>query len=547
MLKSEKHNGALTLVVEWPFPQGAGELRVGFSPLHPFCRPSFQSSALDLPRHQNPLDGGICLITQETEQWYANQLVADFLIQQVAELFNALDARAAEDWATAAAHEENAGDPLLPYFNGLAEQNSLVIFPEDFSVGVQPAGYAEFEVETRLVISKTQIQGRLLRAFDMNRRLLLNKPIRHDGNKPLVEGRWVKLERPVEGDPAKLWQIAVDKIRALGAVMPRANELADYQPGQGSNILAICFKDEVTYDKETKLAWLFLERPGPAAQPRFLRSERLESGTNSRTPFMPTLRSKRALIVGCGAIGSFVAIELARSGFGSLHLWDHDVLLPSNSVRWPLGAPYWGLSKAVALADFIASNYPETSVDGAVGKFGDATWNTEVTRQGENFYVSAQERLRKADIVIDATASSEAQYALSWFCKDLKKPLISVHATAGAAAGVVFKQAAVSAICRICLNEAWASGELPRPLVDDEGMVVPIGCNEATFTGGSFDLEEISLQAVRVAIGSLVPDFADIAWDVAQLELRTAEGIRSVPTWSTYNLQSKACCAANAA
>jgi hypothetical protein len=45
------------------------------------------------------------------------------------------------------------------------------------------------------------------------------------------------------------------------------------------------------------------------------------------------LHSKSVLVVGAGAIGSFVCDQLARSGLGSLTVRDGDVLRPGNSVR----------------------------------------------------------------------------------------------------------------------------------------------------------------------------------------------------------------------
>src|SRR3546814_10106184 len=52
-----------------------------------------------------------------------------------------------------------------------------------------------------------------------------------------------------------------------------------------------------------------------------------------RVPSARALRDKKVLLIGCGAIGSFVACELARAGVGGLDLLDKDVLEPGNSVR----------------------------------------------------------------------------------------------------------------------------------------------------------------------------------------------------------------------
>jgi ThiF family len=50
-------------------------------------------------------------------------------------------------------------------------------------------------------------------------------------------------------------------------------------------------------------------------------------------PHASALAAKSVAVVGCGAVGSFVADGLARAGVGSLTLQDGDVLRPGNLVR----------------------------------------------------------------------------------------------------------------------------------------------------------------------------------------------------------------------
>jgi ThiF family protein len=69
-------------------------------------------------------------------------------------------------------------------------------------------------------------------------------------------------------------------------------------------------------------------------------------------------RTGAVLIVGAGAVGGFVAEELARLGFSPLRLVDPDVLEVENLVRHPLGAPALGLPKAPALAARICREFP---------------------------------------------------------------------------------------------------------------------------------------------------------------------------------------------
>ncbi len=57
--------------------------------------------------------------------------------------------------------------------------------------------------------------------------------------------------------------------------------------------------------------------------------------------------------IGVGALGSHTLLNLARAGFGTWTVVDHDVLLPHNLVRHALPGSCLGLEKAGAIADFV--------------------------------------------------------------------------------------------------------------------------------------------------------------------------------------------------
>ncbi|MBN2138347.1 MAG: Mov34/MPN/PAD-1 family protein [Sedimentisphaerales bacterium] len=62
---------------------------------------------------------------------------------------------------------------------------------------------------------------------------------------------------------------------------------------------------------------------------------------------------KEFAIVGVGALGSQIVMNLARQGIGRWHIIDEDVLLPHNCVRHALSAGYVAGSKANAVANEI--------------------------------------------------------------------------------------------------------------------------------------------------------------------------------------------------
>ena len=80
-----------------------------------------------------------------------------------------------------------------------------------------------------------------------------------------------------------------------------------------------------------------------------------------------SLDSKRVLIVGCGAVGSRIAVELVRAGVLHLTLVDPDRLHMENVFRHVLGRSSVGKNKAVALKAHLDTEIPYVDV-AAVGE-----------------------------------------------------------------------------------------------------------------------------------------------------------------------------------
>ncbi len=74
------------------------------------------------------------------------------------------------------------------------------------------------------------------------------------------------------------------------------------------------------------------------------------------------MNSKSALIVGCGSVGSFIALELARAGVGSFILVDSDTLEVHNICRHQLGFRDLGRYKVDAVADAIRNINPMAKI-----------------------------------------------------------------------------------------------------------------------------------------------------------------------------------------
>lgn len=154
------------------------------------------------------------------------------------------------------------------------------------------------------------------------------------------------------------------------------------------------------------------------------------------------LRSKSAVIIGCGGLGGYIAELLARAGLGRLSLVDGDCFEETNLNRQLYALPEnLGLSKARCAAERVKSI--DESID--VSCF-------------EEFFSSenAEKILHGADIVMDALDNVAARLALEEECA--KRGLWLIH---GAVEGWTMQLCSVapgSGMLRKLYGSASASG-----------------------------------------------------------------------------------------
>jgi molybdopterin/thiamine biosynthesis adenylyltransferase len=557
-----KRNGVLILEADWPVGGQSASmlLRIGYSPLHPFFRPAVAAPNEGFERHQNPLSRELCLLTQESGQWDSNQLVADFVQERLNHLVDALAARKEGRWDDAATLEEQAGDPLMPYFAPAAEMDSVILF--DGQAELPPASHGLMEVVCSSRSSRNNgaaIEG-VLRQLKTSGGAALGKwfgfPVGPESTQ-VITGRFVKFTPPVTTHADELLRLAEAELARQAVLQPESVRKVNETAHGPLSITGIVFPEETKYGRQKNGAgWLFLvtrravgnESNGPA-ETRLVLGERAgKEDIFSRLPVAKSLLNKKTVVVGSGAIGSFAGLELARAGVGEVTFIDFDTVQPGNSLRWPLGRSAWGRDKASALANFIAENYPWTRANFIPVRLGEAITNASaLPRASGNVLAPVFEMLRCADVVVDASASEEVQLALSHYCKRFRVPFVVGHATSGVAGGLVARFLPDAEGCFVCLNEHWKDKLIPEPRVDKSGVVVPVGCNAPTFTGGGFDLQEISLEIVRTAVGLLSEGNYDPGgWTVAVLTLKNEDGSRTLPRWEGYPCPPHPrCCGAN--
>jgi hypothetical protein len=81
---------------------------------------------------------------------------------------------------------------------------------------------------------------------------------------------------------------------------------------------------------------------------------------------------------------------------------------------------------------------------------------------------------------------------------------------------------------------------------DPQGEVQPVGCADPTFTGASFDLGMISLQATRLIVSTLCASadggYPAIDADVIVAALRSEDGPLAMPSFTAYPLNPHPAC-----
>lgn len=135
---------------------------------------------------------------------------------------------------------------------------------------------------------------------------------------------------------------------------------------------------------------------------------------HSRNLHFPDLYNKRVTVVGCGAIGSFVAHAMLRLGggigkLGGLKLIDPDRIGPENLGRHILGYPSLFEFKAAALAADLRRQFPHSKIEDVSSSVFD------------------HRQLWGSELIIDATGEETVSELLNGLRLQRKSPIPILH------------------------------------------------------------------------------------------------------------------------
>ena len=125
------------------------------------------------------------------------------------------------------------------------------------------------------------------------------------------------------------------------------------------------------------------------------------------------LHNKRIVLVGCGAVGGQIAVQLVQSGILNLTLIDHDLFTHENIFRHVLGKEYVGQSKVDALRMDLESRFPYIKINTLSLKVEEAVAKSILD-------------LGKFDLAIMATGDENISLMMNrvYHAKDIRTPIL---------------------------------------------------------------------------------------------------------------------------
>ncbi len=261
------------------------------------------------------------------------------------------------------------------------------------------------------------------------------------------------------------------------------------------------------------------------ADAQILIARPLPSSSDARIPGTAPLLTRTVAVAGCGMLGGHVAVDLTRSGLGSIRLADSGVVLPGNLVRQPYALQDLGFSKAQALGLHIAQQSPACLVG----------WEHLLP---ENLGTATDGRIRNwldgVDLLVLTTGNRGVELYLNRIAAEMRIPVTGGFVRAGIRSGVVYGTDWGRSGCRSCL-ESVDENELGGPTSGDSLGVYPEGCGNPTFLGTEADGIIVASVLSRMAMAQLGAELSPPGGPLCVVHLADERGGFSIRTeWKDF-------------
>jgi hypothetical protein len=484
------------------------EINVIYPSEYPELPPHVRSDPAVLSRHQQPFEGGFCLLEHPIESWQPKSWgAADLIYHQLLTLL--ANSEAGEE--VVRKHEAPMPEPVSAYFR--YEPNTVVIVPGELA---SPSGDS----------------GRFaIREFDSGRFLLTQVDSTEAAEQlvgllPLKEplvGKWKRLDHLPEplpgptGEELKAWVEAehAELLPAKPPPPPPRKRKGRSKRTATRHLIGLVFPEERSATGETRDAWFFLDLHPDKAH--LLHAQELsEEERLQRIPDLAGLEDKRALIIGAGSLGGDAALHLARANVGNLKIVDFDRMEVNNSVRHALGVEWAGVLKAHAIALACRRANPFCSAEPVLVRFGDIN-------QGQTPLAVLEQLVDEADVVVETTGIHQIEHLVGRVAWEQRKPIVSCWLTNGSWAGEIVRLMPTETMCITCFQTGQRDKKLLLGDADPEETPIAVqACSHPTVSGAGFDAAETAAMTARLAVQSIQPgdDYPRPGWDHAVANFR---------------------------
>ncbi len=183
-----------------------------------------------------------------------------------------------------------------------------------------------------------------------------------------------------------------------------------------SGVIAGLVSDEVRKNIFTFEGMTYSDAPNPSGNViRYNLASPTRKGTqDAPRPMMDYYQGFSALVVGAGAVGTYVALALAARGLGRITLVDKDVVEGTNLNRQLLYYRAVGQKKATTLAERLMMVNPNVSARGVEEWYDEG--GIELVESGNNG--------KPFDVVFSCVDSNKARFLINEHCVRAGVPLI---------------------------------------------------------------------------------------------------------------------------
>jgi integrative and conjugative element protein (TIGR02256 family) len=232
---------------------------------------------------------------------------------------------------------------------------------------------------------------------------------------------------------------------------------------------------------------------------------------NSQRADRDIFKSKRVTIIGCGALGSEVADDLAKAGVGRLHLVDKELFRAHNSIRHLVSIDKMGLPKALVTRESLILHNPfvtvtpEIRLDAQGKSITDILITVLVDFLTDILTKNINEYLLEESIGISTIADNNVERYLNEQAIIYNKTIFYARALRGGKTARIFrvipgKDACMNCLAYYCQDKDGRFINIPE---DETLPTIANECNNPIRPASAADLKIISSIASRLIIDYL--------------------------------------------